>query len=107
MNAPKLITVSKLDAALRQFDCAIRLWFSDGDLVSIHALVGAAYQIIHDINLKAGGKDILVDNDCIKAEFRTEVRNLVRKDFNFFKHADKDADAVTELVPAASLMFML
>jgi hypothetical protein len=103
----KKFTVSKLDAAKRQLDCAIRLWFLDGDPVSIHTLVGAAYQIIHDINKKKGGKDILFDADVIKDEHRKEVRDWMRKDFMFFKHADNDMDGVTEFVPLASLMFMM
>jgi hypothetical protein len=34
--------ISKLDAAERQIDTAIRLYFEDGDLVSIHKLSAAA-----------------------------------------------------------------
>ena len=43
------ISISKLDAACRQLDCAIELWFADGDPVSIHTLACASHQIIHDI----------------------------------------------------------
>src|SRR5688572_3918269 len=101
------MSVSKLDAATRQLDCAIRLWFSDGDPVSIHTLVGASYQIIHDINTKRGGKHLLFDAAFIKDGYRKQVRDFMRKDFMFFKHADHDPDAVTEFVPLASMMFML
>ena len=37
----KNITVSKLDAAKRQLETVIRLYFFDGDPVSIHTLTSA------------------------------------------------------------------
>lgn len=103
----KKFSVSKLDAAKRQLDTAIRLWFSDGDPVSIHTLVGAAYQIIHDINESKGRKDFIFDGAFIKEEHRKTVVEWLRKDFMFFKHADRTPDAVTEFVPLGSLMFIL
>ena len=51
-NEPEKIRVSKLDAARRQLDCAIELWFAGKDEVSIHTLAAAAHQIISDINKK-------------------------------------------------------
>jgi hypothetical protein len=101
------IRVAKMDAALRQLDTAIRLWFSDGDAVSIHTLVGAAYQIIHDFNKQKGGRDLLFDSGIIKEEFRAQAIKFLRKDFNFFKHADEDPNDVTEFVAMSSFMFML
>jgi hypothetical protein len=41
------ITISKFDAARRQLNTAITLWFADGDPVAIHTLAYAAYEIIH------------------------------------------------------------
>ena len=54
-----MIRVSKLDAARRQPDAAIKLWFADGDEVSVHTLAAAAHQTIHDINQKKGGGELL------------------------------------------------
>lgn len=92
---------------MRQLDTAIGLWFADGDVVSIHTLVGAAYQIIHDTNKKRGGKDLIFDATFIKDEHRKTVRDFLRKDFMFFKHADHDTHDVTEFVPLGSMLFML
>jgi hypothetical protein len=103
----KKLTISKMDAAKRQLDAAIALWFSDGDPVAIHTLVGASYQILHDLNEKKGNKDLLFDADFIVEEHREEVKRMLRKDFNFFKHADLDPDGITEFVPLASWLFML
>lgn len=96
-----------MDAAMRQLDTAIRLWFNDSDPVSVHTLVGAAYQIIHDTNKKQGKKDLIFDDEFIKDEHRKTVRDFLRKDFMFFKHADKDTHEVTEFVPLGSVLFMV
>ncbi len=106
-NEPEKIRVSKLDAARRQLDCAIELWFADQDAVSIHTLAAAAHQIIYDINKKRGGRDLFFDSIVIRDEYRGEFVALVKKDMNFFKHADKDAEGITEFIPLGSIMFML
>ena len=54
--------ISKIEAARRQLDCAIELWFCDKDEVSIHTLAAAAYQIIHDLKMKRGElRDLLYE----------------------------------------------
>ena len=105
-NESKKIRVSKLDAARRQLDCAIELWFTDKDDVSIHTLAAAAHQIIHDINKKKGGQELLFDSIVIKDEYRSEFVAFVKKNLSFFKHADKDAKGITEFVPMGSILFM-
>ena len=99
--------MSKLDAARRQLDCAIELWFANRDDVSIHTLAAAAHQIIHDINKKRGGRELFFDSIVIRDEYRAEFVALVKKDMNFFKHADKDVEGITEFIPLGSIMFML
>ena len=86
------LTIRKLDAACRQFNTAIALWFTGGDLISIHTLARSAYQIGHDINRKKGGRDLLYDSLLIKDEYRTEAISILKKSYNFFKHANKDPD---------------
>jgi hypothetical protein len=100
------IAVSKLDAAKRQLDCGISLWAADKDAVSIHTLTGAAHEIVSDLNKKRGNKHPLFDADFVKDEYREEFRKLMRKDIMFFKHADRDPDAVIEFAPLASMMYM-
>ena len=107
MKRAPTIRVSKLDAARRQLDTAIELWFADGDEVSIHTLVAAAHQVIHDINRKKGGKELLFDSAKIKDEHRSEFVSLIKRDMNFFKHADQDAEQIIEFVPLTSILFMM
>ncbi len=101
------IRISKLNAARRQLDVAIKLWFADEDEVSVHTLAAAAHQIIHDINQKKGGRELLFDSIVIKDEYRSEFIAFIKRDMNFFKHADQDPEGITEFVPMGSLMFLL
>jgi hypothetical protein len=64
------ITVTKLDAARRQLRTALRLWFHDGDPVSIHALLAAAHEIIHRLYRNKGLRNLMFDNENIEEEHR-------------------------------------
>ncbi len=87
------ITVSKIEAAKRQLDCAIELWFRGGDEVSIHTLATAAYQIIYDVNKHRKTAHVAIYNaPSIKDEFRSVWFKAVRTAMTFFKHADRDPD---------------
>jgi hypothetical protein len=101
----KTITVSKLDAAKRQLDSAIDLWFHDGDDVAIHTLVFAAYEIIQDINKKHGNTDAtllgLVQRNVIPERVEDAMR-LLKKAMTFFKHADRDPHGILEFNPEVS-----
>ena len=82
--------ISKIEAARRQLDCAIELWFCDKDEVSIHTLAAAAYQIIHDLKMKRGElRDLLYDSDMIKDKYRNQPIKVIKRPQNFFKHADR------------------
>lgn len=104
----KKLTVSKLEAGKRQLDCAIGLWFREGDDVSIHTLAAAAYEIIHAIAQKRGIKrDLLYDSYNIKDDYRKEFIGLARKPANFLKHADRDPDGILELNSASTIGFFI
>lgn len=104
-----LLQLSKLDAARRQLETAIALYFQDGDPVSIHTLACAAHEIIQTLNHKSGGQPTL------KQQFRSDLRPDYVKRFyvrldaakNFFKHADKDPDALIQFSQFESEIVML
>jgi hypothetical protein len=99
--------IDKLDAACRQLNTAISLWFSDGDSVSIHTLACSAHQLVHDINQKIGGRDLLYDSLVIKDEYRREANKIFKKAYNFFKHANNDAYGTIEFKPCLTEFFIM
>ena len=102
--------VNKLQAAIRQHNAAISLYFSDGDLVCIHTLAGAAHNIIHDlIENKYPDKSwesiISKDNNLKLSEFL----RIAREAQNFIKHAksDPDGDIIIKPDDTEHLLFLI
>src|SRR5712692_11905589 len=88
----RVLKISKLEAAKRQLETAINLYFSEGDPISIHTLTSAGYNIIRDVSEKQGRSLIVKDLavSVAKPEFRKMVRDELNRAENFFKHADRD-----------------
>lgn len=94
------IHISKLDAARRQIDVAIRLLFEGGDPVAVHTLVGASSVIISDLvdmhhPNKSWDKFAQEANKITASEYF----QVMRKPQNFLKHARDDADATLDFDP--------
>ena len=103
------IRISKCDAAKRQLRTAIRIWFANGDPVAVHTLAFAAYEVLHSISVKRDPNRnpvLIFDSLLIEEERRREWNQLMRKEANFFKHADRDGDLVIEFNPEVSLFFI-
>jgi hypothetical protein len=81
--------LSKTEAARRQLDCAIRLYFDNDDLLAVHALSRAAFRVLYDLQS--------ADDDHKEQIITQTFRYLGWSNFNeltnFLKHADRDADA--------------
>ena len=64
------VSVTKLNAAERQLETAILLYFSDKDPVSIHTLCCAAYEVVHALNKRQnspiGPNDLMLKGGCRK-----------------------------------------
>ena len=103
------ITISKLVAAKRQLQTAIRLWFSDGDPVAVHTLAFAAYEIIHVISKKNNPyrPTLIFDSDMIKDEYRSDWNKTIKSTAGFFKHANKDPSGSIDFVPATTVLFLM
>jgi len=95
------VYISKIDAAKRQLEIAIRFFLSNGDIVAIHTLTAATYNILRDLsNLQ--NKPVLVKEkmlEMVKPQHKKMVRDKINKAENFFKHADKDPDKLLEFNP--------
>jgi hypothetical protein len=101
----KKLTISKLDAARRQIETVIRLYFCNGDPVSIHTLTAASYNILKDLNKKRGGTPLMVKElflDFTKEDRKKEIRDTINEAENFFKHADRDHEGTLDFIPYLS-----
>lgn len=76
--------ISKLDAARRQINCAVRLFLKGEDILAVHTLACAAFGILTDYDRRT-------NRGCgwLKA-MRHEPDDWSRKLANFLKHADRD-----------------
>jgi hypothetical protein len=84
--------ITKEEAARRQLETAIALFFCENDEISVHVLASSAAQILTDV-CKAKNivsfRDTFVDH--IKPQYRSWAVPKLKEAYNFFKHADRDA----------------
>jgi hypothetical protein len=102
------LPITKLDAAGRQLETAITLWFHDADPVSVHTLAMAAHGIFRALNKKRGGNPMLGDpSPRIRPGFEKEYADVVAKSANFFKHGAKDPLATDDFAPESNQAMIL
>jgi hypothetical protein len=84
-NFGAFLMLTKQEAARRQLDCAIRLYFDNEDLLAVHALSRAAFRVLYDLHPSDDGHKALVTRtiDYLGWPSFNQVTN-------FLKHADKD-----------------
>lgn len=87
--------ISKLDAAKRQIETAILLYFRSKDPVAIHTLWSGWRQLLYDIT-KRGEVTSIFDKmvDIIKPENRKHFLEKITEAKNFFKHAKSDKNEI-------------
>ena len=89
------IQTTKLDAARRQLETAITLLFAGGDAISTHTLAYAAFGILKDVAAQRGEKGILAVAEAMAAAGKKgEFWKGFNRAGNFFKHADRDPEAL-------------
>jgi hypothetical protein len=97
--------ISKLEAAGRQLDQAILLFFSGGDSVSIHSLTLNAFEISVGLaRRKKGAADWLElmredASSALGVASKKEFFSIFNRARNFFKHVARDAE---ETLPSFS-----
>jgi hypothetical protein len=100
-------TINKLTAAKEQIDAAILLMVEGGSVIAVHTLAAAALEITEHLSKHRrviGAQTELLH--AIRPEKRKEIADLMRKPKNFFKHADKDPEALIEFDETASDLFV-
>ena len=94
------IQTTKLDAARRQLETAIVLLFAGRDAISTHTLAYAAFGILKDVAAHRGEKGILAAAEVMAAAGKKgEFWRGFNRAGNFFKHADRDPDALLVGMP--------
>jgi hypothetical protein len=84
--------ISKQEAAKRELETAIALYFCDDDAVSIHVLASAASQILYDVCQHRGVRSFRDTSlDYIVENYHREWIKRTRQAFEYFKHARADA----------------
>jgi len=78
--------ITKLEAAGRQLDSAIRMFFSNEDILAVHTVSRAAFRILYDINTESDSKVAL------KAYIDKVGEKQFNETTNFLKHADRDPE---------------
>ncbi len=84
------IIVDKLDAARRQIETAITMFFEEGDVISQHTLISAAWGIVYDLAKKQGIAGSLKDAPLDDQMDRRKFIEAIHLPQNFFKHAKTD-----------------
>jgi hypothetical protein len=102
-------TVTKLEAARRQLETAVRLYFASDDAVSIHTLAAAAHQVLADLSVVRGGSPTISETilKLLSPEAQKEARRHVAAAENFLKHAERDPDAILEFDPELTELLLL
>lgn len=105
MKTDTEINISKLEAAKRQLETAISLYFAYQDPVAIHTLASAAYAILNDTSKIIGVNPRHSRSDFIQRARPGKEKELnfyLKRYENFFKHADKDHDEIINFNPLSS-----
>lgn len=89
--------ITKLEAATRQLNVAIRLLFADQDAIVVHSLAVSAANLYSDLadhepDLTSWREMMCEDNGMTP----TQIKNVLNRSWNFFKHADRDPKEVLE-----------
>ena len=90
MTEPLKGAISKTDAARRQLDTAIELWFKEGDGLSAFTLAYASFKLLMNLYTHQGtdGFDGAIDRLMSETGARKSMAA------NFLKHADRDPEGV-------------
>jgi len=91
------LSITKLDAAEREIVAAVQLLFAGGDPIAVYTLANAAREITSTLCEKRGKRSVV---DAIQEDrpelSRKEIYRLASEHASFFKHADRDPDAILQ-----------
>lgn len=85
--------ISKLDAARRQIETAIELYFGGGDALPVYTLAYAAFKVLFDLYPHKSDDGF---NKQLDGLIKAEGWKSMAAPANFLKHADRDPDALLD-----------
>ena len=94
-----MLTISKIEAADRQFNAGVESYFSGKDPLIAHALIAASLNIYGDLSTRKGVESWLQKAVADNGLDVAYARSLFNRAWNFFKHADRDPDGVLQFDP--------
>ncbi|MCY1264117.1 hypothetical protein D9M68_455130 [compost metagenome] len=89
--------ITKLEAAKRQLNAAIRLLFSAGDAIAVHSLAVSAASLFSD--LADHEPDVTSWREMMREDHGmtpAQIKSVINRSWNFFKHADRDPQGTLE-----------
>lgn len=101
-SAWPVIEATKLDAARRQLDVAIRLLFAREDALAVHTLAHAAFGVLKGIAKYRGVERVLKSAAVDASQWPKDSGNYLtefNRVANFLKHGDKDPIASLTDIP--------
>jgi hypothetical protein len=88
--------ITKLEAARRQLVTAIRLFFEDADSISVYSLAHSSWEILDALCSHRGLLRFRNEMSSATGRGEDEIKQIANYGRNFFKHANKDPEAVLE-----------
>ncbi|MGX4807057.1 hypothetical protein [Bradyrhizobium guangdongense] len=100
--------LSKTDAAGRQLNAAIKLFFQEGDPVAIHTIIAAPFTIVRNLCEQRGDVASFQEfSRWIRPGAEAKFWSAVNAQANFLKHADRDPAAEYEFNEDATELLIL
>lgn len=94
------IKVTKIEAAERQIETSIFMFFRNDDALSIHTVTCAGLGVMEALAKQYNKKSsISLIEELVVEHKRGEMKRLLNKPQNFLKHADKDPEDILEYNP--------
>jgi len=125
LDAERVTMTTKTDAAERQLNTAIRLFFENRDHLSAYTLAIASREITDDLLGKQSDEIFRRElarlgdptkvrlsyrerlHDLIKPEYHKDAQKLFNRRQNFLKHADRDPDSEMDDLSARELAMVI
>ncbi len=96
-----------MEAAQRQLEMSIRMFFKNEDPIHNHTLATAAHEVLWNIGKKRKIRSILKDNPFIKKEKKAEFDDIVRSASRFLKHGKYDFTETLDFNPEENEYFLI